>query len=216
MNEFLKSMAQIDQTTKYLQDNGLLESGLSCKNWEAAQVIPFFKDGNWLDMGSDGGIILENLLRKKIGGLKYGIDLAYHNDVVSPEGLNLIKGDLMNTGLPDECFDYVSSLSVIEHEVDFSMFAKEVSRLLKVGGQLFISFDYALKKIDTSLTKLYSLSWNVLSKQDAERLVIVCAEHGLVISGEIDWTLQDMVINPQYCSPANCEYTFGIFQFIKQ
>lgn len=216
MNCFLKNRQEIDSSTKYLQDNGLLESGLSCKNWECVQVTPFFKDGNWCDLGSDGGIILENLLRKNIVGFKAGIDLSYPENIDSPEGLNLVKGDLMQTPFPDGFFDYATSLSVLEHAVDFSAFAKEVSRILKVGGQLFVSFDYAPEKIDTSLTKLYSLDWNVLSKQDVDRLIIICAEHGLVISGEIDWTLQDMVINPQYCSPANCEYTFGILSFIKQ
>lgn len=217
MNNFLKTREEIYIATKYLQDNGLVESGLSCKNWETTQVLPLLKDGNLLDMGSDGSILLENATKIGINGFKVGIDLAYSENKILPDGTNLVKGDLMNTPFPDKFFDTITSLSTIEHDVDFTAFSKEVSRLLKSGGQLFTSFDFWEPKPDTSLTKLYSLSWNVLDRNDVIRLVQTLAENGLVISGEIDWTLQDAVINDAYCSPAkNVSYTFGILEFIKQ
>jgi SAM-dependent methyltransferase len=215
MNFFLQSRADVDSATKFLEDNGYITSGLSCKNWEFFHVAPYLKDGALLDMGSSGSIVLDNAVKKKIVGEKVGVDLEYPPNVSSPEGMKLMRGDLMETGLPDESFDIVTSLSVLEHDVDFEKFAKEASRLLKKMGSLFVSFDYAPEKIDTSLTRLYSLRWNVLSKEDVIEFVRVCGEHGLELSGEIDWKTNEMVINPSYCSPANCEYTFGILHFIK-
>lgn len=217
MNEFLKTRNDIEIAGKYLEENGLLRSGLSCKDWELYKVLPFFKDGNWVDVGSDGSIVLENLTRKNIVGFKAGIDLAYPENIESPEGLNLVKGDLMQTPFPDNFFDYATSLSVIEHEVDFSRFAKEVSRVLKNGGKLFVSFDYWNPKPEYEKRKLYSLDWNILDENDVKRLIIVLAENGLVLNGEIDWTLQDAVINENYCSPVKgVSYSFGILSFIKQ
>jgi len=217
MNFFLQSRADVDSATKFMEDNGYVTSGLSCKNWETYCVLPYLRDGNILDMGSSGSILLENAVKKKLVGLKTGIDLEYPINVGSPEGINLMRGDLMNTGLPDSLYDIVTSLSVLEHEVDYTSFAKEVSRLLKSGGSLFVSFDYAHERIDTSLTRLYSLRWNILSKEDVIQLVQICKENGLEITSEIDWTTDEMVINPAYCSPAQgVSYTFGILHFIKK
>lgn len=217
MNATLKTRSEADAATKYFEDNGYTPSGLSCKNWECFSVLPHLKDGNILDCGSDGGILLENATKKGIKGFKVGIDLAYPENKILPDGTNLVKGDLMESPFPDKFFSTVVSLSVLEHEIDYEKFAKESSRLLSKGGQLFVSFDYAPKKIDTSLTKLYSLSWNVLCKEDVERLIDVCSRNGLVVSGEIDWSVQDMVINDQWCSPAvGIEYTFFVLEFIKQ
>ncbi len=215
MNKFLKTRQEIDDCTKYLQDNGLNESGLSCKNWDAANVLPYLRDGNILDMGSSGSIILENAVRKNLKGIKNGIDLAYKENY-SENGVDYISGDLMDTPFPDETFDFVSCLSVVEHQVDFEKLAKECSRVMKSGAHLFISCDYWQPKPDTSKMKLYSLDWNILDHNDLVELIIKFAENGLAITSPIDWTLQDAVINDKYCSPAkDVSYTFFIGSFVK-
>lgn len=221
MNKFLKTRQEIDEATKYLQDNGLVNSGISAKDWEVVQVLPYMKDGNWIDLGADGGVVLDNLVRKKINGFKVGVDLAYHSeaidfDILFHPGIQLLKRDLMDTKFPDESFDFATSLSVLEHEVDFSKFAKEVSRLLKSGGHLFCSFDFWQPKPVYEKRKLYKLDWNILDEKDVLDLIDVLRENGLYLVGDIDWTLQDAVINDTYCSPVQgVSYTFGIFHFIK-
>lgn len=217
MNKFLKTRAEIDEATKFIQDNGLVESGISAKNWEVWQVMPYMKDGDWVDLGSDGSVVLENLVAKGIRGAKVGIDLAYPANSFDPKTeIDLQKGDLMNTPFENESFDFVTSLSVIEHEVDFSKFAKELSRILKPGGHLFVSFDYWNPKPLYEKRKLYKLDWNILDKKDVFNLVDILEENGLQLTGPIDWTLQDAVINDTYCSPVSgVSYTFGIFHFLK-
>lgn len=219
MNKFLKTRQEIDDATKYLQDNGLVESGISAKNWEVFQVIPYMRDGNWADLGSDGGVVLDNLVRKQIVGFKIGIDLAYPETIKQKsyvDGYDKIKGDIMNTGLPTGLFDFITCLSVIEHEVDFTKFSKEVSRLLKSGGHLFCSFDFWEPKPLYEKRKLYKLDWNILDKKDVFNLIDVLKENGLEIVGDIDWTKQDAVICDSYCSPVQgVSYTFGIFHFKK-
>jgi SAM-dependent methyltransferase len=197
----------------------LVVSGISAKNWEVWQVMPYMVDGDWLDMGSDGGVVLDNLIAKGIKGAKAGIDLSYPENIRSAhhDGVILYKGDLMaSTFFENSTFDFVTCLSVIEHEVDFSKFAKEVSRLLKSGGHLFVSFDYWNPKPLYEKRKLYKLDWNILDEKDVLNLIDVLRENGLHLVGDIDWTLQDAVINDRYCSPVQgVEYTFGIFHFTK-
>lgn len=218
MNKFLKTRQEIDEATKFIQDNGLIESGISAKNWECWQVMPYMKDGDWLDMGSDGGIVLPNLVAKGIKGKKDGIDLSYPPEYlpIFKDGIGLWKGDLMRTPFEDNSYDFITCLSVIEHQVFYNEMAEECARLLRSGGKLFLSCDFWEPKPDTSKTKLYSLDWNILDRKDILNLVDVLEENGLQLTHGIDWTLQDAVINPRYCSPCEgVEYTFGIFSFLK-
>ncbi len=219
MNKFLQSRADIDDATKYLQDNGLVESGISAKNWEVVQVIPYMRDGNWLDMGSNGGVVLDNLVRKKITGFKMGIDLAYPATLMQSSyvnGYDQIKGDLMDTKLPTGLFNFITCLSVVEHQVDYEKLAKEISRLM-ASGSAFVSFDYWKPKPDTSKTKLYSLDWNILDDNDVLELVDDFEAEGLELSGDIDWKTNEAVINDTYCSPVkDVAYTFGILHFVKK
>ena len=217
LNKFLQSRNEINACTQLLKDNNLIESGLDCKNFDIAHVVPYMKDGdNMVDLGSNGSYILQNAVKLNYSGRKVGIDLGAPE--YAPTGnIEYFKGDLMNTPFESNSFDLVTCLSVIEHSVDYSLLAKESSRLLKVGGQLIVSCDYWNPKPDTSLTKLYSLDWNILDKNDVLRLVNEMSKVGLNITSDIDWTTSEAVINPQYCSPvAGVSYSFGIFHFIKQ
>ncbi len=216
MNKFLQSRADIDDATRHMEQNGFVCSGISAKNWEIFQVIPYFRNGNWLDMGSDGGVVLDNLVKENIQGKKVGIDLAYIESG-SRNGIDYIKGDLMNVPLPDGSFDFITSLSVIEHEVDFEKFAKETARLLAKGGNLFVSFDYWAPKPVYEKRKLYKLDWNILDDGDVLALVDELEAEGLEITGDIDWRTNEAVINDTYCSPVkDVSYTFGILHFIKK
>lgn len=219
MNKFLRTRQEIDEATKIMEDNRYPTSGISAKNWEIFQVLPYMVDGNWLDMGSDGGVVLENLVDRKITGFKVGIDLAYPETIKQESyvnGYDRIKGDLMDTKLPTGLFNFITCLSVLEHNVSPEKLAKEVSRLLADGGSLFLSFDYWTPRPDTSKTKLYSLDWRILDKEDVINLVEIFKQHGLQITSDIDWTTQDAVICDTYCSPvAGVAYSFCILHFIK-
>jgi 2-polyprenyl-3-methyl-5-hydroxy-6-metoxy-1,4-benzoquinol methylase len=78
----------------------------------------------------------------------------------------------MDTNFENGEFDTIVSCSVIEHQVDFKKFAKECGRLLRIGGNLCVSFDYFNPKPDTSKMKLYSLDWNILDRQDVLNLIL--------------------------------------------
>lgn len=214
-NRVLKRRSDIDEATSILHAENLIPHGISCKDYEVLMVAKSLGDGDICDLGADGSWTLWNAVRMGLKGEKHGIDL------IVPEKdygeIQMIKGDLMHTPYKDGQFDYVTCMSVIEHQVDYTLFAKEASRILKKGGTLIVSCDFWDPKPDTSLTKLYSLDWNILDINDANRLIEELRKEGLVITSTPDFTLGEAVINPSYCSPAQgVSYTFLFLKFIKQ
>jgi len=217
MNEILRTRQQINDSTEWLHKNGYRSHPLQCKDWELKNATDLIGDGDTIDLGADGSFVLHNLINKNTNGRKVGIDLIEVVGDNKAQGAEYFKGDLMNCPFEDNSFDNIVSLSVLEHQVDVRKFAEEVSRLLRDNGKLFLSFDYAPQKIDTSLTKLYSLDWNIQSQEDVINLISVCVEHGLYPTEGMNWDTQDMVVTPQYCSPAQgVSYTFAFLTFLKK
>ena len=66
-----------------------------------------------------------------------------HND----KPLKLSIQSLEETNYQSNTFDFVTSLSVIEHGVDIHKYFIEMNRILKKGGLLLTSTDYWLEKI---------------------------------------------------------------------
>jgi SAM-dependent methyltransferase len=120
--------------------------------------------------------------------------------------------------LPDDYFQNITCLSVLEHEVDIKCFAAEVSRLLKNGGKLYITFDYWEPKVNTSHITLYGLAWNIFDKTEVLALIEECEKTGLQLIEDVDWSLGDKVINENYYAPPKSEtaYTFGMLAFEKK
>jgi SAM-dependent methyltransferase len=210
--KFLRSRAEIERCTEYLKRNGLASHAVICKDWEIAHIISDLSDGNLLDMGSSDSYILKNAVIKGIKGEKFGIDLRAPN--VPLAEVSYIEGNLLQVPLPGEYFQNITCLSVLEHDVDFGKFSGEAARLLKKGGTLYVTFDYWNPKIGTK-TKLYGLAWDILDKGDVLRFIQECANQGLKLVEDIDWTVGDAVINENYCAPAKVSYTFGMLVFKK-
>ncbi len=216
MNEFLKTRSQIDESTQWLKDNGYITHPISAKDWELKIITEAVSDGHFLDMGADGSRVLHNTVIKGISGKKVGIDLSEVTGDNKADGVEYVKGDLMDTPFDDGTFDTIVSQSVIEHNVDLSKFVAEAERLLRKGGRLIVSFDYWPSRVNTDGLTLYGLKWNILNQADVLYLVEVAQFAGLVIDKPIDWNTEEAVINDKYCSPfPNISYTFGIFEFIK-
>lgn len=229
LNCFLQSRAEVDACTQFLKDNNLVPHPLECKNFDMRMISPYLKDGDILDMGCIGSGILNNVAACNLTGLRYGLDLLFKpediddssgswNNPNNPKvpGCMFFQGDLMETNFAREMFDQITCMSVIEHSVDFNKFAKECNRLLKMGGELFVTTDFWEPKPPTERVELYDLHWSILDKEDILALVAACKENGLEITSDIDWTTNEAVINGQFCSPSSVAYTFGVFHFIKK
>lgn len=217
MNRFLKTREEVDACTEYIKANNLISHDFTCKNWDVALICVALSKittpNDILDMGSNGSFLLPNAVKLGIQGRKCGIDLG--NPEYDITGIEFLKGDLMYCPYEDNSFDTITCLSVVEHEVDYQLLAKECARLLKKGGKLYITFDYWNPKVDTTGIKLYDLSWTVLDRELTENLIAALKSEGLNLTSEMDWTTQDTVINPQFCAPYEKSYTFGILSLTK-
>ncbi|MGO9662532.1 MAG: FkbM family methyltransferase [Polyangia bacterium] len=210
---FLQSRAEVDACTAFLQRNGFVSHVWSCKDWDIARILPEISDGNLLDMGSSESYILKNAALKCTAGEKYGIDLRAPD--VAVHGARYLVGDLMSVPVRDGFFDYITCLSVIEHEVDVGRFAQEAARLLAVGGKLFVTFDYWEPKVVPTI-RLYGLRWQPLDRAAVEDLISQCARVGLSLVEPVDYRLDEAVIRDGYFSPeAGVAYTFGLLTFEK-
>jgi FkbM family methyltransferase len=211
--KFLKNRAEAEECTMFLHRNGYVSHNLKCKDWDLAHIIPEIGHGNFLDMGSSDSYILKNVSLKKTKGKKYGID-RYDPDVPISD-VYYFKGDLLQTPLPDGTLDYITCLSVIEHQVDYKLFAQEVSRLLVPKGKLFVTFDYWDPLLSIPV-KAYDLDWQPLDKALTLSLIAACRDHDLRLVQEVDWSTQDRVIHWGYYSPhPEVSYTFGLLAFEK-
>lgn len=216
MNKFLQTRSEVDQCTAWLKSNNLFSHHFTCKDFDIANICKELKDGDLLDMGSSGSWIMHNAIKMGVKGRKCGIDLIEHESPI--DGVEYFKGDLMATKFKAKSFHTITCLSVIEHEVDFDKLAKECSRLLRKGGSLYISFDYWNPKVNTDDvgTKLYGLKWTILDSSDLSRLEVALGKNKLHMSGNMNWTINETVINDRFCAPYGKAYTFGLLKFIKQ
>src|SRR5688500_1533518 len=77
----------------------------------------------------------------------------YHEDyepiakMYSDKSYNLSIRDIEDTKYSDQMFDYVTSLSVIEHGVNIERYFREMSRIIKSSGHLLTSTDYCPDKL---------------------------------------------------------------------
>jgi FkbM family methyltransferase len=212
-NKFLKTIEQVHECTKFLHRYGYVSHNLTCKDWDLAHIIPEIGDGNFLDMGSSDSYILKNVSLKKRKGKLYGIDL---NDPDVPiSNVTYLKGDLMKVDLPSGHLNYITCLSVIEHQVDFTLFAKEVNRLLAPGGRLFVTYDYWDPLLAIPI-KTYGLNWQPLDRPLVEDLIGKCRGENLLLTEDVNWDVKDQVIKWGYYSPhPDVAYTFGMLVFQK-
>ncbi len=212
--KFLQSLPEVRQSTAYLRKHGFVSHRLVSKDWDLANILADLSDGDLLDMGSSDSFLLKNASIKGIRGRLFGIDLQQPD--VPVDGVTYLVGDLTRTGLPAGQFQNISCLSVVEHNVDFSAFAREASRLLAPGGKLYVTFDYWEPKVTPNMN-LFGQPWNILDSSAVHRLVEECGRSGLAPVSEIDWSLRRPLIGTRFPPPERgVSYTFGMLVFHKR
>lgn len=108
-----------------------------------------------LDLGSDNGVI--SLLLRKLGGEWHSADLTTQSveSIKSLVETNVTKIDGKVLSFPDNYFDSVVIVDMLEHVEDDSVFIQEMFRIIKPEGQLIINAPnikkYSLLKIFRNL-----------------------------------------------------------------
>ena len=80
--------------------------------------------------------------------------------------------NIEDTNYSDQMFDYVTSLSVIEHGVNIEKYLREMSRIIKSNGYLLTSTDYWPDKLVNNKNVLSNgTPDNIFSRYEIENLL---------------------------------------------
>lgn len=196
MIKTLKSLEEVGIAIGVLQKEECGYHFDALKNWDLTQVNSILKkiekNARILDIGC--GESASSVLRfchkkgyKNLVGIDLSIpiedrliqlQLMMKNKSIRPP-YKLVKGDATKTNFPNNFFDLIVCVSVIEHGVNINSFFKEASRLLKSHGTLYISTDYWEPKIETGDLRPFDLEWNIFSKKEIENLFHIAEKYNL-------------------------------------
>ena len=154
-NTFKKT--QFDSETKTAITETRLEEALG-------QPLTELNGKKILEAGSGAGRFTEVLL--KYGAVVYSFDFSnaieanYDNNMPNDQ-LTLFQADALNIPLPDNMFDYVIALGMLQHTPSTKKSLKELYRVLKPGGLLTCDHYRFQRGMYTSLY----LVWWIIIKQ---------------------------------------------------
>lgn len=185
------------------------------KNWDCYRAFSFILrhgslESQILDVGSaDYGVILPWLELYGFSNL-YGCDISFEKNFHKGK-IHYSKQDLQNTSFESSSFDFITSISVIEHGVNVHNYIKEMGRVLKLGGYLLTSTDYWHKPIDTKGLYPYGKAlgeMKIFTRDDIKELVRIAQEHGFELIEPIDFSYKEKVV---YWERADKKFTFLFF-----
>jgi SAM-dependent methyltransferase len=146
--------------------------------------------------------------------------LKYHEDyepiakMYSDKSYNLSIRNLENTKYSDQMFDYVTSLSVIEHGVNIEKYFREMSRIIKNNGYLLTSTDYWPDKLFNNKNILSKgTPDNIFSRDEIKKLVEVADKNGFKLMEPIDFQYKDKVVQ---WNSIGLDFTFIFFAMRKE
>lgn len=145
----------------------------------------------------------------------YGYHELWATDLVIQKRIRLgsieyVGEDLLHTHYPDLSFDCIICQSVIEHNIDFDLFFREVRRILKSGGFLLVSTDYWPEKIDTIGLTMYGRPWSIFSKEEITVFAQRAQLYGLSLKEPLNLQAKHRIIDV-----FGKEYTFISLTFQK-
>lgn len=238
-NSVLKTHPEVDMAKKQLKEMGLFPHHGSEKSWDTCKMIQIINlaDRNCvvLDVGCNGSPILPMLKRLGFRYL-YGCDFLlqpkynptfmriacrfYKNEYLPivqmyrDDTINLSIQNLEKTDYPDDKFDYITSLSVIEHGVNINEYFREMARILKTGGYLLTSTDYWPEKIANTKNVISNNEPdNVFSRIEIESMIEVGEKYGLRLIEPMDYSYGEKVVR---WKRTGLEYTFILFGMRKK
>lgn len=220
INSVLKTEAEVKESLQKLKKLKLRPHNEHFKNWDSYRVFSFIlKYGSAksyiLDVGcADYGVILPWLELYGFSNL-YGCDISFKEDFRKGH-INYSRQNLESTSFKSDSFDFITSISVIEHGVNLENYFREMSRLLKPGGYSLTSADYWPEPIDTKGIYPYGEEFGemkVFTREDIEELVKKAEKYGLKLIEPIDFSYKEKVV---HWKRVNKRFTFILLIFKKE
>lgn len=235
-NSVLKNLSEVNYAINNLHSLGLFAHPDKVKSWDTYKMVKIISEGDRssfiLDVGCNGSPVLSILKRLGFKNL-YGCDLFLKKipstltEIVYPlyrpiieiyedKAFNISIQNLEKTNFQDKMFDYITSLSVIEHGVNIQNYFKEMNRIMKKGGILLTSTDYWPDKILNIIKTKHNHRNdpdNVFSKEEIEKDVLKAAElNDLILTEPIDFSFENKVV---HYNVTGLDYTFIFFALKK-
>ncbi len=240
-NSVLKTTSEVIEAEQGLRRLRLFRHHSQIKSWDTYKMIKKLSSANKesfvLDVGCYESPILPML--KRLGFINlYGCDLVlksssdcnssftnnnnsftYHEDyepiakMYSDRSYQLSIRNIEDIKYKDQMFDYVTSLSVIEHGVNIEKYFREMSRIIKSNGYLLTSTDYWPDKLVNNKNVLSKgTPDNIFSRDEIEKLVEVADKNGLKLIEPIDFEYKDKVVR---WNSIGLDFTFIFFAMRK-
>ena len=214
INTTLKTNEDVKLAMEIIKKSNLnLHPNVPEKNWDSLIALNIIlqntdRTAEILDAGGQiNSLILSWLYQFNYLNLNC-INLIYDKKIKKGK-IKFIPGDLTKTPYPDEYFDIVICLSVIEHGVSEEKYFKEINRILKNGGLLITSTDFWVEKINTDNKFAYGNPIFIHDNNSVKNLLKKAYNKGFELFGpEIDLNCKDRVVSWRIY---NLNYTFLIF-----
>ena len=134
-------------------------------------------------------------------------------EMLDDKSLKFSIQNLEATNYRENMFDFVTSLSVIEHGVDIQKYFKEMGRILKKDGLLLTSTDYWPEKtINTKCVLSKGTPDKIFDKNEIEAAVVIAKKYGLKLIEPIDYSFMNKVV---HWGKTGLDYTFIFFAMKK-
>ena len=199
LNSVLKNSFEVDDVIDHLRSLGLFPHHDRVKSWDTRKMIDTINGADRnsfiLDVGCNDSPILPMLRRLGFKNL-YGCDLLL-NTITYPTLMKIVSSykrnykpiietyenkifaisiqDLEKTNFQKNMFDYITSLSVIEHGVNIQNYFKEMNKNTEKRWNASTSSDYWPNKLVNKIISkdIRKMSPNnVFSKEEIEKDVI--------------------------------------------
>ncbi len=216
MNRALKDREEIESSLGQVRSIGLLPHPDAPKNWDALAALDLIikqtnKGSRVLDAGGEIYSPLVKWLTMYGYRSIHVINLIFKQDF-NRGPIKFIHGDCTATPYPQEYFDAVTCLSVIEHGVDLKAFLSECCRILRPGGYLIVSTDYWNEPIDTAGKNYYGAPVKVFTPSEIQAFIALAESNCFVSTGEVDCSVGSKVVQ---WKDVGIDYTFIVFALKK-
>lgn len=214
INTTLKSKDELDLAIRKIKNSRLnLHPSIPEKNWDSLIALNIIlqntdPSARILDAGGQiNSLILSWLYQFGYSNLNC-LNLRFKKKS-KRGGIEYFPGDLTNTIFPDNYFDIITCISVIEHGVDEKLYFKEMYRILKRNGLLITSTDYWEFKIKISNKIAYNNPVFVHDKNSIKDLLKRAYDQGFELFGSnLDLKSKEKVA---YWKEFDLSFTFLIF-----
>ena len=176
-------------------------------------ILPMLKRLGFFNLyGCD--LVLKSDSNSKLTNMS---SFVYHEDykpiaeMYNDKSYQLSIRNLEDTNYSDQMFDYVTSLSVIEHGINIEKYFREMSRIIKNNGYLLTSTDYWPDKLVNNKNVLSPD--NIFSRDEIENLVAIAEKSGLKLIEPIDFEYKDKVVR---WNSIGLDFTFIFFAMRKE